>query len=468
MPDHWPFDDYDPVGQNAPIRQLIAIITKSTELTETEDTEAVKDAMHELVQRTATQLMESYSIFEDFSIQLVGSVMEKTKINLVDEFDFSIILPKLAGKAVFDLLFHEESIYNNQYISDLCDNTATEEERKYVFDHLHATLKFLWMRFMIPNIPEGWELLDSSCSVYNISIAETSHLRRLSDGFRVDIDICFWIPIKKSDLSSAPETLEQKNFLIQNCFDKEDHIHAILPKDQGIYLSVNTIRFSMSILEAEMLHQNGPDNGRLKCYKLAKSIVSYFLPKMRKATEICQYCENGCVPSFCLKQIVFYMMSNYVEDSMWTDDQLGNRLYEVFAILAFCMKVNAGWISAFLSPYQITTNTSVQHNPERKHLEEAASAEQGETDTKENVCVLPYLTALAQQFENPVDQQLLEAYSNFLRNKAWKVPHVLCLLEEILSAFTEEDEDDRKACIDSLGITLTFFPEAPDMDDKDI
>ena len=138
---------------------------------------------------------------------------------------------------------------------------------------------------------------------------------------------------------------------MKHCLDEDNTIYAVLSRDFEIDLPLNIMRFAMSLKEREKLNEHGKTSNRLKCYKIVKCIAKYFIPRRQKHN--CKQCHEGLVSSFCLKNTVFYMIENYPNNDMWTDEYLPNRVLEVFSILNFCMKTNSSNVSAYFTPYII-------------------------------------------------------------------------------------------------------------------
>ena len=105
---------------------------------------------------------------------------------------------------------------------------------------------------------------------------------RQADGFVLDMDICFWMPVSKSTLQQMKTELEQPDYLIKHCLNEASAIYDILSPDFHIDVSVNKMRFAMSLKELEKMNENGKTSYRVKCYKLVKCIAKYFIPRIQK------------------------------------------------------------------------------------------------------------------------------------------------------------------------------------------
>ena len=271
------------------------------------------------------------------------------------------------------------------------------------------------------------------------------HLLNNSNKTTVDLDVCFWVPLNNAQLSSAAiDDLEQKDFLLEHCLDENGFVYAILPRDEGIEFSFNSIRFAMSSLERRKLQEFGFENNRLKCYRFCKCIVSKLVPKFQKRKG-CTYCFESIVSSFCLKNIVFYLLEAYKHNKFWTDAQLPNRVVEVFAILSMCMKINFHRVSAYFAPYEIQINRSLCYSPESNCV--CTKSNTGE----EKDCILPKIDDIKCNIDDEISKKVLTNYDVFLQEDEWSFAELICRLTEVLSVLKTEDPTEREELVNNPG-----------------
>ena len=494
-PDHWADDLSAPVDNNVPLCHLLHFMEPELNGGGNESNEILEE-MTEMMRKTTEKLHSCCLVFENCYIIPVGSMAENTKIGKADEFDYAVVLPyfKTFDK-LFPIIFQKDQslLYSDPAYVALANDMAMEGKTKDIQENFQAALKCVWSLYMVNFIPEGWELHapEWSCHGAEHGIARTFHLNRLSDGFLVDIDICFWTPIHKSTLAEKGDHLDHKNYLLENCLDNEMKLFAILPTDRNLDYSTNMVRFAMSVKESEALNKYGPNNGRIQCYRLAKCIAKYFIPNIQKKKN-CSRCLECLVSSYALKNIVLYMANNYPDDKMWTKEQLGNRVCEVFAILNFCTKINFSQISAFFTPYIIKLRTlsekydsangvleykdtgwSFNKAEDPLFTEDPISKKGVQNDSADGVledkdtgwsfneaepCFLPEMKMLDPLFtEDPISKKVLQNYFCFLHESDWSVPEVVDRLNETLTAFMESEESERKEYANNPGC-LCFQP----------
>jgi len=461
-PEHWAFtsDLSVPLADDLPLCHLLRFMEPELNGVEI-DSQEILEEMTEMMRKTSEKLESCYIVFEQCYIVLVGSMAENTKVGKADELDYAIVLPYFEH---FDELFRiilnkdESLLYDNPAYVALTNDIASEGYTKEVQENFQSTIKAIWSLYVADFIPEGWELSELNCPGEEQSIARTFHLTRRSDGFIVDIDICFWVPIHKSKLEEEEsEYLEQKDYLLENCLDGEMKLYAILPKDYRVEDVLNSVRFAMSSKEREELNKYGPKNGRIQCFKLAKCVAQGFMPTIQKEGN-CSRCRDRLVTSFALKNIVLFMASNYPDDKMWTEDQLGNRVCEVFTILNFCVNLNCGWVSAFLIPYIIQLQGQWKKYDSAKGVL-VNKAILGEPGYEENNCLVPGMKRFESLFtEDPISKKILQNYFRFLHESDWCVSELFDRLNEMLTALREKEDQERKEYAENPGC-LCFQPE---------
>ena len=458
-PDHWIYDLSVPLGDDLPLCHLFRFMEPELNGIGI-DGQEILDEMNKMMRKTSEKLESCYVVFEQCYIIPVGSIAENTKIGKADELDFAIVLPYFEHfDELVPIIFqkNESLLHDNPTYVALANDIASEGYTKEVQENFQSTLKTIWSLYVADFIPEGWQLSELNCLGEEQSIARTFHLTRRSDGFIVDIDVCFWVPIHKSTLEEKGEFLEQKDYLLDNCLDDEMKLYAILPKDRGVYAASNVVRFAMSLKEREELNRYGPKNGRIQCFKLAKCVAQGFMPTIQKEGN-CSRCRERLVTSFALKNIVLFMASNYPDDKMWTEDQLGNRVCEVFTILNFCPKVNCSLVSAFFTPYIIHLEGPSKYDSAKGVLVRKAIFGEPPYD-EENNCLIPEMKRFGSLFtEDPISKKILQNYFRFLHESDWCAPEVFDRLHEMLTALKEKEDQERKEYAENPGC-VCFQPE---------
>lgn len=461
-PDHWAEDLSVPLDDNLPLCHLLRFMKPELNCNEVESKEILEE-MNEMMRKTTEKLESCYLVFEKCFIIPVGSMTENTKIGKADEFDYAVVLPYFESfDKLFPIIFKKDEslLYDDPAYRALTKDIACDGDTVHIQENFQAAMKEIWSLYVVDFIPEGWKLsAELSCCGGDRGIARTFHLVRSSDGFTVDIDICFWVSIHKSTLEERGDYFEQRDYLLANCFDNEMKLFALLPEDHNIDYSLNIVRFAMSLKEREELNKYGPMNGRIQCYKFAKCIAKFFIPHIQKK-ENCSRCLDCLVSSFALKNVVLSMASNYPDDTMWTDDQLGNRVCEVFAILNFCMKVNCSLVSAFLTPYTIQLRTLSDKYDSAKGMlvKKGINWLSNEDQEPRDHCFLPEVKRFDPLFrEDPISKKVLQNYFCFLQESDWSVPEVFDRLTEMLTGLRENDEDERRQYAENPGC-LCFQP----------
>ena len=187
--------------------------------------------------------------------------MENTKIGRPDEFDFSVILPYFENFDKLDSLFSKECIalLNDLDFVSLVNDITTNYSAQTLIENFQTTLKQLWTLYMLDYIPEGWNLPKDAShdGAHESGIAGTYHMFRQADGFVLDIDVCFWTPVSKSTLQQMRTKLEQADYLMKHRLNEDNTIYAILSRDYDVNVSLNVMRFAMSLKEREKLNETG-------------------------------------------------------------------------------------------------------------------------------------------------------------------------------------------------------------------
>lgn len=458
-PNHWACDLTVPLADDLPLCHLLRFMEPELNGVGI-DSQEILEEMNKMMRKTSEKLESCYVVFEQCYVIPVGSMAENTKVGKADELDYAIVLPYFENfDELFPIIFQKDEslLYDNPAYVALTSDIASEGYTKEVQENFQSTMKTIWSLYVADFIPEGWELSELNCLGAEQSIARTFHLTRRSDGFIVDIDICFWLPIHKSKLEEEGECFEQNDYLLDNCLDGEMKLYAILPKDRDVEDILNSVRFAMSLKEREELNKYGPKNGRIQCFKLAKCVAQGFMPTIQKEGN-CSRCRDRLVTSFALKNIVLFMASNYPDDKMWTEDQLGNRVCEVFSILDFCAKVNCAQVSAFLIPYIIQLEGQWKKYDSAKGVL-VSKAILNESCYEENNCLVPGMKRFESLFmEDPISKKILQNYFTFLHESDWCAPEVFDRLNEMLTALREKEDQERKEYAENPGC-LCFQPE---------
>lgn len=188
---------------------------------------------------------------------------------------------------------------------------------------------------------------------------------------------------------------------------------------------------------------------------LPNALQSFLFLTFRKK-RTCSFCLDGLVSSFALKNVVLYMANNYPDDKMWAEDQLGNRVSEVFAILNFCMKVNCSQVSALLTPYIIPLRTnSVKYDSGKGVLIENGS---DGLYYEEDHCLLPEVERFESLFSKDlISKKILQNFFSSLHEYNWCVLEVFDRLNEMLTGLTEKDDEERREYAENPGC-LCFQP----------
>ena len=451
-PYHWAYDLSVPLYDDLPLCHLLRFMEPELNGIGI-DGQEILDEMNKMMRKTSEKLESCYVVFERCYIIPVGSMAENTKIGKADELDYAIVLPYFEHfDELFAIIFQKDEslLYDNPAYVALTNDIALEGYTKEVQENFQSTMKSIWSLYVADFVPEGWELSELNCLGKEQSIARTFHLTRRSDGFIVDIDVCFWVPIHQSTLEEKGEYFQQKDYLLDNCLDDELKLYAILPKDRDLDYAFNTVRFAMSLKEREELNRYGPKNGRIQCFKFDKCVAQGFMPTIQKEGN-CSRCRERLATSFALKNIVLFMASNYPDDKMWTEDQLGNRVCEVFAILNFCAKVNCSQVSAFFTPYIIQLEGPWKKYDSAKGVL-VRKAILGEPSNEENNCLIPGIKRFESLFtEDPISEKILQNYFRFLHESDWCAPEVFDRLNEMLTALREKEDQERKEYAENPG-----------------
>lgn len=132
-------------------------------------------------------------------------------------------------------------------------------------------------------------------------------------------------------------------------------------------------------------------------------------------------------------------------------DQLGNRVYEVFAILNYCMKVNCSQVSAFFLPYIIQLRESWKRYDSAKGVLVNKDLQSDPSD-EENKCFIPEMERFESLFkEDPISKKVLQNDFHFLHQSDWCVSEVFDRVNEMLTALRETDDQERKQYAENPG-----------------
>ncbi|CAC5413779.1 unnamed protein product [Mytilus coruscus] len=280
----------------------------------------VRIYIQSLFQNTVKLLKETYSVFRNSELHLAGSMGEQTKVGRPDEFDFVIILPQLSEIDIFYPYRMDKNKHIREYAKDFnfgYPDAFTDDIRFGIHDLLLASL--------VENLNDDWKIVLTGCNFFTRKTAVTFHLVRSADCFEVDIDVTILIPFEKVTLYPHADDLNIKQYYIDRLANDKGVIYAIFRYENHAF------RPSKAHLEKALLKKES----RQRVYTVAKLIVKTFLPTM-EVREHCRRCKESIVGSYTLKNILFYMIYFYPDDSCWSDSHFSTRVIELFVILKHC------------------------------------------------------------------------------------------------------------------------------------
>lgn len=144
------------------------------------------------------------------------------------------------------------------------------------------------------------------------------------------------------------------------------------------------------------------------------------------------------------------------------EEQIANRIIEVFQILNFSLKVNCGMISAYFLPYTITVSSQFTYDPEKRAVSDDRQPWLG-ADEPSVLCFLPELDKVIELFgEDQISRRIVENYRNFLSHSRWNSSEVIDRLVELLGTMRETCEESRKEIAENPGSTCFQLNTAAD------
>ncbi|XP_063408327.1 uncharacterized protein LOC134691697 [Mytilus trossulus] len=282
--------------------------------------EDVKIYIKTLFDKTLKLLQETYAVFQNSKLHLAGSMGEQTKVGRPDEFDFVIFLPQLSEIDIF----YPYNMDTNKHIRDYAKDFNFGNPDAFT-DAIRFGIHELILASLVENLNDDWKIVLTGCNFFTRKTAVTFHLIRSTDCFEVDIDVTILIPFNKATLSPHADELKIKQSYIDKLANNEGVIYAIFRYENHAF------RPSKAHLEKALLKTES----RHRVYTVAKLIVKTFLPTM-EVREHCKRCKESIVGSYTLKNILFYMIQFYSDDSYWSDSQFSTRVIELFVILKHC------------------------------------------------------------------------------------------------------------------------------------
>ncbi|VDI01903.1 Hypothetical predicted protein [Mytilus galloprovincialis] len=192
-------------------------------------------------------------------------------------------------------------------------------------DDIRLGIHDLLLASLVENLNEGWKIILTGCNFFTRKTAVTFHLVRSADGFEVDIDVTILIPFEKAILSPYADNLNIKQYYIDKLANDKGVIYAVFRYENHAF------RPSKAHLEKALLKKES----RQRVYTVAKLIIKTFLPTM-EVREHCRRCKESIVGSYTLKNILFYMIHFYPDDSSWSDSHFSTRVIEIFVVLKHC------------------------------------------------------------------------------------------------------------------------------------
>lgn len=164
--------------------------------------DGIKHEILPMMTKTLEHLRKECFFFKNSSIDLVGSAPENSKVGEPDEFDFAIKMPDLAkaengygwvaGAATGWMMEHPS-------YAGMTDDDVEGQFEENIF---HVMIKEYFYHTMKNYLPQTYEIIESQCH-HKVQIAGTFHIMRKSDGFVVDIDICFWVTYHRQFLKET-------------------------------------------------------------------------------------------------------------------------------------------------------------------------------------------------------------------------------------------------------------------------
>ncbi|VDI61664.1 Hypothetical predicted protein [Mytilus galloprovincialis] len=309
----------------------------------------VREKVKFFINRSLNELKTKYSIFKDSYLVEVGSMAEGTRIIEPSEIDFLVALPKLANEKSCNLYFTEAIL--SIYLQDDLRKEMRSWIRKFPLndvlpgferDSLHP---FYFLRGALElaiknNIPDGMSFLTENkkhetsrpnergrarSSMFHFGIEYTGDCR-----LYLSVDLCFSVPLdanrlERIGIQSSIDAAYLK-FIHIKCTERSSLVCAVLNASSD---SIRADRYHfLSYVTKFNEHVEAKT-----CYKTAKYFIKLFFPQHRK--DDCFICSKSIISSYAIKTIIFYMIEFYTDAKYWNEENIGNRLIEVFEILLY-------------------------------------------------------------------------------------------------------------------------------------
>lgn len=309
----------------------------------------VRKSVKSLIDNSLIELKDKYLMYKDSFLVEVGSMAEGTRIIEPSEMDFLIALPELANEQNCNLYFTEAIL--SMFIQDdlrkemrswIKKNPAEERIPGFRLDSLHP---FYFLRGTLElaiknNIPDGMSFLTENkkhemsrtneraqarSSMFHFGIECTGHSKLF-----ISVDLCFSIPLDTQRIDKIViENSIDATYLkfIQNmCSERSTLVCAVM---NSSHICVLADRYHFVKYVTKFNEHEDAKN----CYKMAKYVIQLFLPWVEE--DDCFICSKSIIPSYAIKTIIFYMMDFYKDPNNWNEENIGNRLIEVFDILLY-------------------------------------------------------------------------------------------------------------------------------------
>lgn len=310
-----------------------------------------------MIEDTVERLRKTHPIFQNCRLIPAGSVAEGTKIGLMDEFDYLLVLNIFSDRRLFEthfnrnftLILTESSDYSKHIVAALPEMfEPSEVTNKLCLTNIRSVLVDIFMHDFLSNMFPGWTYWTPEGEVCSSDIATTLHLTSQNYNIDIDVDLCLCIPVSKDDCIRAIKTSkDDKNAtffeylnLLADTTAKCLEIYAIVGSNVDVFhLKTTASRITIPMLESESFKQCDPGDGRVQTYRYVKCLARTFLPK-RTQLFGCPRCCHSLVKSYDFKNIVLFMIKNHPEDEFWVPENVCCRLVEVFDLLQRCLPVD--------------------------------------------------------------------------------------------------------------------------------
>jgi hypothetical protein len=354
-------------------------------------TEALED-ITTMLRDSLEELSKSDKRFEKYRLIQAGSVAERTKIEAPNEFDFLIVIETFSNRELFKIDLKKDMfrIYARDppSMDAICPTSSN-----FIID---SSLRSQFMESFINIFDErlliGWKrvITEESGSFCSSGIACTFHLVFEKLKLNVDVDLCLSLQVNAEEVTEALAVPEKVDKVLVEYFNDQlllfgyikkiiQHLpwelFAMIGNNESFSDSINT-RLTVPMKELSFLLPYGPTDGRIKAYCIAKCIASFFFPKITTVSG-CKRCCHTLVRSYHIKNILFYLYKNYVEDVHWESDKVALRVLEIFLVFRQCLiddddSCNAAAISKYCLPGTLyledVTNVSPYEDVQHRFL----------------------------------------------------------------------------------------------------